>query len=87
MEQALQRQATHHHPPFGRVEPAPAGGMLGKGEPPFSKTRFSECSHGECFFYRDANPGSPSPVNGVSKQQLLTLPEGGCGALVSEVQP
>ena len=77
MEQALQRQATHHHPPFGRVEPAPAGGMLGEGEPPSSKTRFSECSHGECFFYRDANPDSPSPVNAVSKQHLLTLPERG----------
>ena len=29
------------------------------------------------FFYRQANPTAPSPVIAVSKQQLLTLPEGG----------
>ena len=78
---APKQNNTHplgHHPPSGRVEQAPSGGTLGEGELPLSKTQLWECSRGKCFRHRQSNPASPSPAIAVSKQQLLTLPKGGC---------
>ena len=57
---------------------APPGGMLGEGELPLNKTLLSAYSGWNCLIHGQANPTAPSPVITVSKQQLLTLPKGGC---------